>query len=105
MAKIWLRNPALSGVTAGDEIDLDENNRPELPEKFGFPDLTNTTEVQAACKAWYPTKLRGEDLAGYEITPVDVTDREGVAGDIVFAPVGRHPPGDRFKPSTRRRVR
>lgn len=103
MPLIWLRNDALSGRSKGDAIDIANNNLARLPEKFGTPDLADAAAVQAACKAWYPTRLRGEDLAGYEITPPDLTDPDGRAGDIVFAPVGRHPPADRFKPSQRAR--
>jgi len=103
MPTIWLRNDALSGTSKGDEIDIASNNLARLPEKFGAPDLTNVAEVQAACKAWYPTRLRGETLDNYEITPPDVTDPDGRVEDIVFAPVGRHPVNDRFKPSERTR--
>jgi hypothetical protein len=105
MSQIWLRNDALSRTTGGDTIETVRDNLPRLPIPFGLPDLTNVAEVQAACEAWYPSKLRGISLAGYEITPVDVTDREGVAGDIVFAPIGAHPVANRFKPSQRFRPR
>ena len=103
MPSIWLRNPALSSRSAGDEIRIVENNLARLPEKFGFPDLTNNAEVQAACVAWYPTKLRGQTLDGYEITPVDATDPDGAIDDIVYAPIGTFPPARRFKPSERLR--
>jgi len=107
MPTIWLRNEALSTATGGDSINLAQNNPPFVSPGFGNPDLGNVAEVQAACKAWYPTKLRGETLNGYEITPVDDSDPQGRAGDIVFAPVGEFADsaGRRFPPSTRNRRR
>lgn len=104
MASIWLRNPALSSRSQGDEIDIDANNLARLPEKFGRPNVVDVAEVQAACKAWYPTKLRGQDLAGYEITLPDPTDPLSRVGDIVFAPIGEHSGGAPvFRPSDRLR--
>ena len=105
MPTIWLRNEALSSATGGDSINIEQNNPPFVSPGFGTPDLSNVAEVQAACKSWYPSTLRGQTLDGYEITPVDPEDSVGELGDIVFAPIGEFADATsrRFKPSTRNR--
>lgn len=103
MASIWLRVPKLSNATGGDEIRTVRDNAPELREQFGFPDLTDAAEVQAACEVWYPSSLQAGDLDGYEITPAESADPEANPGDIVFAAAGVHADAARrrFEPSKR----